>query len=210
MTTGKALAAAYDYGGKMTINLIANQWETQHLVVKDCGAADVPELDQIQTACRYMEAWSGWNEPEHFERSEAERPEQSTLAFITEGELPPNGSKEFWRAQSLRLSDTGQMIGFLAIYHHGYPTADFVWINYLLIHPDFQGKGYGQELVCGLCDQVKSLGYTRMRTLVDLKNWPALRFWSQAGFDKIIQYLGDKIISEKTFAHLILEKTLGS
>ena len=97
------------------------------------------------------------------------------------------------------------MIGFLAIYH-GYPTADIVIINYLIIHPDFQGKGYGQELVRGLCDQVKSLGYQGMRTMVDVKNWPALRFWSQVGFDKIIQYLGDKVISEKTFAHLWLEK----
>ena len=99
------------------------------------------------------------------------------------------------------------MIGFLAIYH-GFPTADIVWINYLFIHPDFQGKGYGQELVYGLDDKVKSLGFTTMRALVDVKNWPALRFWTQAGFGKIIQYLGDKILSEQTYAHLILEKTL--
>jgi GNAT superfamily N-acetyltransferase len=101
------------------------------------------------------------------------------------------------------------MIGFLALYH-GFPTANIVMINYLLIHPDFQGKGYGQELVGGLSDKVKSLGFTTMRTLVDVKNWPALRFWVQAGFDKIIRYLGDKITSEKTFAHLILEKMLVS
>jgi GNAT superfamily N-acetyltransferase len=183
----------------MTINLIPNQWETQHLKIEDGVLADVPDLDKIFAACAYMEEWSGWKQENH--------PEQSTLSFITEGEPPPNGSKEFWRVQSLRLSNTGQMIGFLALYH-GYPTANIVWINYLFIHPDFQGKGYGQELVCGLSDKVKSLGFTTMRTLVDVKNWPALRFWVQGGFDKIIQYLGDKIISDKTFAHLILEKTL--
>jgi ribosomal protein S18 acetylase RimI-like enzyme len=191
---------------KMTINMISNQWQTQHLVVKDSILDDVAELVQIQAACAYMEEWSGWKQvKEGHPKQKEDHPEQSTLAFITEGELPPNGSKEFWRVQSLRLSDTGQMIGFLAIYH-GYPTDNFVWINYLFIHPNFQGKGYGQELVRGLCDKVKSLGYTGMRTIVDLKNWPAVRFWSQVGFDKIIQYHGDKIISDNTFAHLTLEK----
>ncbi len=191
---------------KMTINMIPNQWETQHLVVKDSILADLPELDQIFAACAYMEEWSGWKQVK-----QAAHIEESALtdSFIIEGELPPNGSNEFWRVQPLRLRDTGEMIGFLALYH-GYPTADIVIINYLIIHPDFQGKGYGQELVRGLCEHVKSLGYTRMRTMVDLKNWPAVRFWSQAGFDKIIQYSGDKIISEKTFAHLWLEKTLVS
>ena len=185
----------------MTINMIPNQWETLHLVLKDSILADIPELDQVLVACAYMEEWSGWKS----EPGSA----KSMLPMLTEGELPPNGSKEFFRLQSLRLSNTGQMIGFLTIYH-GYPTANIVWINYLFIHPDFQGKGYGQELVGGLSDKVKSLGFTTMRTLVDVKNWPALRFWVQGGFDKVIQYLGDKIISENTFAHLILEKTLAS
>ena len=156
----------------MAINLIPNQWKTGHLVVKDSTAADIPELIQVQVACAYMEEWSGWKYMKELAGwKQDDHPEQSTLTFITEGELPPNGSKEFWRVQSLRLSDTGQMIGFLAVYH-GLPTANFVYVNYLLIHPDFQGQGYGQELVRGLCDQVKSLGYTGMRTLVDVKNWP--------------------------------------
>ena len=181
----------------MTINLIPNQWETQHLKIEDSLLADIPDLDKIFAACAYMEEWSGWKS----EPGSA----KSMLPMLTEGELPPNGSKEFFRLQSLRLSGTGQMIGFLALYH-GFPTANFVWIGYLFIHPDFQGKGYGQELVCGLSDKVKSLGYSGMRTLVDVKNWPALRFWVQGGFDKIIQYHGDKILSENTFAHLTLEK----
>ena len=185
----------------MTINLIPNQWETQHLVVKDGMLDGIPELDHIFAACAYIGEWSGWKEEGH--------PEQSTLSLLTEGELPPNGSKEFYRLQSLRLSDTGQMIGLLAIYH-GFPTANIVWILNLFIHPDFQGKGYGQELVCSLSDIVQSLGFTGMRLLVDVKNWPALQFWVQGGFDKIIQYQGDKILSEKTFAHLILEKTFVS
>jgi ribosomal protein S18 acetylase RimI-like enzyme len=185
----------------MSINIIPNQWETQHLVVKDSILDDLPELDHILTVCAYIEEWSGWeSEPGS---------KKSMLPMLTEGELPPDGSKEFFRLQSVRLRDTGQMIGFLEMYH-GFPTENICWITHLAINPEFQGKGYGQELVGSLSDNLKSLGYTAMRLLVDVKNWPALRFWSQMGFDKIIQYLGDKILSEKTFAHLILEKTLVS
>lgn len=171
------------------------------MVIKDSTIADSPELDQVLTACAYIEEWSGWKS----EPGSA----KSMLPMLTEGELPPNGSKEFFRLQSLRFSDTGQMIGFLAMYH-GFPTANIAWIVYLAIQPDFQGMGYGQELVSGLSEKEKTLGFTAMRLLVDVKNWPALRFWVQGGFNKIIQIQGDKIMSENTFAHLILEKTLVS
>lgn len=185
----------------MTINQIPDHWETQRLVVKDSILADIPELDQVSTACAYMEEWSGWkSEPGS---------SKSMLPMFTEGELPPDGSKEFFRMQSLRLNDTGQMIGLLVVYH-GYPTANIFWILYLFIHPDFQSKGYGQEAAFGLSDKVKSLGYTAMRLVVDVKNWPAMRFWIKGGFDKIIEYRGDKVLSDDTYAHLIIEKTFAS
>jgi diamine N-acetyltransferase len=196
---------------KMVIHMIPNQWETAHLVVKDSIMADLPELDHVFAGCAYMQEWSGWGiayfPPEGSKTDD--HPESAAYTLLTEGELPPNGSKEFFRLQSIRLRDTGQMIGFVSMYH-GYPTANIVGITYLFIHPDFQGKGHGQELVCGLCDQLMELEFTAIRLLVDVKNWPALRFWVQAGFDKIIQYHGDKILSDKTFAHLTLEKTLVS
>jgi ribosomal protein S18 acetylase RimI-like enzyme len=92
--------------------------------------------------------------------------------------------------------------------YRGFPTPNIFWIVYLAIHPDFQGKGYGREFMTGLSDQVKSLGYTSIRLVVDVKNWPAMRFWVQEGFDMIIYMMGDKIMSENTFAQLILEKSL--
>ena len=60
-----------------------------------------------------------------------------------------------------------------------------------------------------LSDQLRHLGFNEIRLVVDLKNWPAIRFWVQNGFDKVIEMVGDKTISENTFAHFILEKLLG-
>jgi hypothetical protein len=39
----------------MTINLIPNQWETLHLKIEDSVLADVPDLNHIFAACKYME-----------------------------------------------------------------------------------------------------------------------------------------------------------
>jgi diamine N-acetyltransferase len=184
------------------IPMISTQWETQRLTVQDSVLSDLPDLDPILEACSYIEEWSGWRH-QHPESQF----DKSMRPLLMEGELPPNGSKEFFRLQSIHLSESEPIIGFLAIYH-GYPTPDIVWILYLFIHPDFQGKGYGQEIAQGLSDQLRPLGYAGLRLVVDLKNWPAIRFWVQDGFDRIIEVLGDKTISEETFAHFILEKSL--
>ncbi len=49
-----------------------------------------------------------------------------------------------------------------------------------------------------------------MRLGVALKNWPALRFWTRAGFDRIITVKGDEIFSESTSAFLVREEPLAS
>lgn len=127
---------------------------------------------------------------------------------LTEGALPPNGSKECFRLQSIRLRHTGRLIGFLAAYH-GFPSPDTFWVNVLAFHPRFQDKGYGKELMNRLSDVVRELEtYTRMRTCVNLKNWPSLRLCVREGFDKIVHIAGDKVLSGEAESHIILEKPL--
>ena len=184
----------------MPITLLPTQWATQRLRVKDSTPDDVPELQKIYDACAYIEEWTGL--------TATDETEQPILSALMGGDLPPNGSKEFFRLQSVELSGTSQLIGYLQMYH-GYPTADVFWVATLAIHPRFQGMGYGQELVCGLTKAVSELGdFGTIRLGVALKNWPALRFWTQAGFDKIVGIKGDKIHADKTFAFVTLEKSL--
>ena len=52
------------------------------------------------------------------------------------------------------------------------------------------------------------MNYKKIRLGVHLKNWPALRFWTKIGFDKIIDIVGDELYSADTFASVILEKAL--
>ena len=184
----------------MSTNLIQREWVTAHLTVRDSTLDDVPGLERIYDAVPQVRGWMG--------AAEEGEPERTMRSALAEGALPPNGSPERFRLQSIRVADTGQMIGFLGIYH-GFPEEDILWITVLAFHPEFQHKGYGQELMRGLDAMVKQLeAYARMRLFASLKNWPALRFWTQAGFDKVAVIAGDKAYSDEANAHVMLERSL--
>jgi ribosomal protein S18 acetylase RimI-like enzyme len=182
-----------------TDHLIPHQWETTRLIVRDSTLDDLPVLEQIDKAVAYIRDWTGWYPQDH--------PEDTTRAALTVGNLPPGGSKEFYRLQSIRLKANGEIIGYLEMYH-GFPTPDIFYLVGLYLHPNVQGQRLGQEIMAELCQRVMQLNYLKMRLHVALKNWPALRFWTKAGFDKVIEIQGDKIHSEKTFAEIFLDKIL--
>ena len=126
------------------------------------------------------------------------------------GALPPvpDPSKEYFRLQSIRMADSGDLIGYFAAYH-GFPKADIFWINSVTLSPDFQGMGYGPELMEGLIEILKGLGfYTRVRSYVSLKNWPSLRLCVKVSLNKMVEVAGDKVYDENAEAHMLVELDL--
>lgn len=179
---------------------IPHEWATARLMVRDSTLDDVPALERIYKAVPEVRDWMG--------AAEEGGPARTMRSVLIEGALPPNGALERFRLQSIHLADAGQVIGFLCVYH-GFPEEDIFWITVLAFDPAFQHVGYGQELVRGLDTTVRRLGaYTRMRLFAWLKNWPALRFWSQAGLDRIVVIAGDKVYSADADAHVMLECSL--
>jgi nucleoside triphosphatase len=189
-----------DFGMAASNPLLPARWATPRLSVEDSTLAEAAELQQVYDACVYIEAWTGpLSESQHA---------QPMLWALQEGDLPPSGSKEFFRLQSIRLKATHQLIGFTEVYH-GYPTADIFWVGFLGILPDFQNQGYGREAIQGLIETVAGLNiYSAIRLGVALKNWPALRFWTGAGFNRIVEMRGDKVYSDQSFAFVFLERRL--
>lgn len=179
-------------------NQISNAWQTERLIIKDAVAEEIEELENIYQNCSYIGQWTGLESidehPMHLE--------------FEHRNLSPNGKKEFHRLQLIRLKEDGKIIGYLVLYH-GFPNEKTFWLAVLAIHTDYQGKKLGQEAVAGLIKEVKQLQiYDRVGLTVGIKNWPALRFWINTGFDTIINFKGDKIYSEKTFADLWLVQKL--
>ncbi len=185
----------------MPRNRLPQKWQTRRLRIEDSTLDEVEELQHINDMVPQTRGWTRVDYPD-------ETPD-SLLSALQEGVLPPtpDRSKEFFRLQSIRLKSTGELIGFLGVYH-GFPEEDVFWINAITFRPEFQGKGFGPELMEGLCVIVVQLGsYTRMRTYVALNNWPSLRLCLKAGLDRMLEIVGDKVHTDQAEAHVLLEKT---
>ena len=52
--------------------------------------------------------------------------------------------------QTIRSIKTGEIVGYFHL-THGAPENNTVWISMFVIHPKFQGRGFGQETIEGLC-----------------------------------------------------------
>ena len=182
----------------MTRALLPNKWRTEQLTVQDSTLEQVQELQQINDLLPTIRGWTGVE----VDGVSTDRIQPALL----EGVLPPNGSKELFRLQSIHFSLTGQLIGFLGMYH-GFPDAETLWMNVIAIHPSYQRQGYGSELMGELSNLVGQMGrFTRMRGFICLENLPSLRFHVGAGFDKIVTIAEDKTNSPET--HILLEKSV--
>ncbi len=182
-------------------NLLPPKWQTERFQIEDGTWDDVEALQKIYDV---VPQTGGWSEVEGGD--ELQNP---ILFALKNGLLPPNGSKEFFRLQSIRMVDSAELIGFLSVYH-GFPEMDIFWIHALTLHPNCQGMGYGPELIVGLFNIVGQLAsYHQIQTFVSLKNWPSLRLCGKVGFSKIIKVVGDKVFAENADAHILLAKIVG-
>ncbi len=185
----------------MSRKLIPTKWNTERLVVADSTLDEIETLQEINDLVPQTKSWMQVDD-----QNEA----CSMRLALEKGVLPPvpERSIEFFRLQSIRISSSQELIGFLGVYH-GFPQEDVFWINTVTFHPKNQGLGYGVELLIGLCEIVRQLGsYTCMRTYVSLNNFRSLKLCVKVGLNKMIEIAGDKVYSEQ--AHVLLEKTIKS
>jgi diamine N-acetyltransferase len=175
--------------------IIPPHGETERLIIRNSTLEECQALQELNEVSDYIADWVGTRtEPDYIRKC------------LNEGCLPPGGRKELYQSKSIYIKDSRQqLIGFSELYH-GYPEKEVFYIGWLFIHPEHQQKGYAQEFVSYIISEASKIGFTEARIGVHLKNWPALRFWTQLGFDKILGIVGDKEHSEKTFSILRLQK----
>ncbi len=176
------------------------EWSTERIRVKDSQLGDVPCLTQIFNSCHYIEQW----DPTFHLVDEDE------IRRLVEKSLVETGVDRGFRLQRLETINGRESIGYFHVQHHSarLPQPATAFISMFVIRPEHQGKQYAQEVVAGLAHQLAERGYMAIWLQVYLKNWPAIRFWIQQGFNKIIEYDGEKQLSESAQATLTLEKRL--
>lgn len=163
--------------------------------------ATIEACDELQRICET------WDDKKLMEGTEIEP--DYIYKCITEGDLPPmpSADKENYRLKAIYLKDTEQLIGFTDLYY-GYPSEDTIWISLFMIDKEFRRNGYAKEAIDFLSAEFENSRYKKIGIGVHLKNWRALRFWTNAGFDQVLGIFGDAKYSENTFALIGLEKVL--
>ena len=78
-----------------------------------------------------------------------------------------------------------------------------VYISHLIVKHEYRRQGIGKMLVDFITDKAKELGYSEMSIGVDLDNYPALKLYVDAGFNKVI-YIGE----DKQGKYIKLLKTI--
>jgi len=172
--------------------------ESNNLIIKD---ATMDECNQLQYIC------STWIDKLLLEGDEFE--ENYIFKCLTDGDLPPmdSASKEKYCLKSIYLKESNNIIGFIDIYY-GYPNLQTLWISIFVLDRNIQNKGFGQEVIEALTKDAIDTNYNKIGLAVQLKNWKALRFWTKAGFSKVIGIYGDKDFGQDTYALIGLEKDI--
>lgn len=180
--------------------LLPAQWTTERLIIADGVLDDVARLTALFNACSYVEPW---DPTFHIV-------EEDELRQVIQNSLSTQEDHRYFRLQGVRRAGDNNPIGYFHLSHWSprLPQANTAYISMFVIHPDFQGQRYAQEVVIGLADQLRQLGYAAIWLQVYLKNWPALRFWFRQGFSHIIEYEGDPIHTASAHANLVLERRL--
>ena len=171
--------------------------ETLHLWIRNAEREDLPALE---TLCRR------WTDKELVEGHPFSKDYIENT--FNHRDLPPieNASKEAHKLKTITLKNSGEIVGFIELYH-GYRHDQMLWFGMFLMDPSHQKHGYGSEVIQTITQEAAKKNYTHMGIGVYLKNWKSLRFWHQNGFDKIIGIYGDKEYSHGTFALMGLEKS---
>lgn len=178
---------------------IPTPWETRRLVVRNSVPDEADTLRKLYEASADRGPWLG------FEDTGIE--EDYIEKCLKDGLVPPGGTAERYQFMTFRRKEDNEVIGFIGCYH-GYPDAATLYLDFMFFHPDHQKRGYGQEIIAQLTEKAQRKHYGAIRLTVSLKNWSAIRFWLQKGFNEACNFHGDKEHGEATEASIELIKRL--
>ncbi|MEM8501453.1 MAG: GNAT family N-acetyltransferase [Pseudomonadota bacterium] len=120
-----------------------------------------------------------------------------------QGDAGPN-SQFFLRKIS---TASGRVIGYFQLEIHT-PKDNVAWIPMLVLHPEDQRNGYGQEVAASVFHLLeKSKVISHIRLNVYAENLKAFEFWYRNGFSEIVWWSKENI-DDRQFSCLVLSKEL--
>ena len=182
--------------------MLPGRWSTDRLLMRDVATEDAARLLAVFNANAHIGAWDATFQP-------IAQPEMDGLVAASLAGLNARGDPFQMQAICLRAgAAAGEIIGY---YHiaYGVRRPEILAIGMFVLDPPMQNQGYGSEVLAGLGRRLRELpAYEAAWARVWLKNWPALRMWVKAGFDRIVEIDGDKVLSAEGQANVILQQDL--
>jgi ribosomal protein S18 acetylase RimI-like enzyme len=174
--------------------MLPEQWQTERLQVRNALPGDVDRLQAVFNANNHVEVWDPTFR--YAPRDEIAELVDASVAGLSK------------RGKPFQLQTFGPDPQTLAGYYHmtfGVPRPEVIWFSMFVIHPDFQQHRYGPEVMADVHRHFAALPQmTTAWAEVWLKNWPALRFWTACGYNRIVEFDGDRVYSAEGHASVIL------
>ena len=74
------------------------------------------------------------------------------------------------------------------------------WINYLAVHPDFQGQGYAQQVMENVESELKKRGCPKINLYIRSGNAISMAFYQKLGFaDDQTLSMGKRLEEDHSF-----------
>jgi RimJ/RimL family protein N-acetyltransferase len=186
--------------------MLPGRWSTDRLLMRDVAMEDAARLLVVFNANAHIGMWDTTFQP--IEQLEMDGLVAASLAQ-TNSRGDPFQMQAICRREG---AEAGEVAGAIIGYYHiayGVRRPEILAIGMFVLDPQVQNQRYGSEVLAGLSRQLRELPtYQAAWARVWLKNWPALRMWVKAGFDRIVEISGDKVLSAEGQANVILEQDL--
>ena len=169
-------------------------WETKSLTIQDLDEDEIQSVQKLYEQGSYIHQWDG-----------SRLDYEYAYRCFTDGDLPPNGTKDKYKIQVIRVKETDTIVGILTTYQ-GYPKNGTFYINYLYIDKEYHKQGLGKEVISELLSILRESKFGEVRASVAIKNWPAIRFWTGLGLDTINGFYGDNEYRADHYADIELIK----
>ena len=176
---------------------IQTSWKTERLMIEKASLEDTIELTKICDSWENKNILEGDNFPANYI--------ETVLKY---GDLPPIKNASIDDYYFMKVKNSEERIIALFDVYHGYPDNETLWISIFVVDTEVQNSNYGREIIRSISEKSKEANWKTLGVAVYLKNWKALRFWSNNGFDKIEGIFGDKEYNNDTHALIGLKKIL--
>ena len=68
------------------------------------------------------------------------------------------------------------------------------WINYLAVHPDFQGQGYAQQMMKSVESELRKIACPKINLQIRSGNAKVMKFYQKLGFtDDLVLSMGKRL-----------------